>query len=190
MKIKFIILNLTIFLLCFKKILNGCKYIKEKDSTDILDTDIDDYLGNKEGDEARQSCFSLSNSYVQTDVCCYNKDTNKCVSKTEIWTDCPEISSEIFNNCGMAGIYQPITNEICTEISLVQGHCCFVKTESGATACIRTKELNKDKTKATNEIIDYVNKHNNNSIIKSVQCDGGYLKYYYLMLILFLILIK
>ena len=88
------------------------------------------------------------------------------------------------------GIHQPITTEIYTEISLVQGYCCFVKTESGATACIRTKELNKDKTKATNEIIDYVNKHNNIFIIKSVQCDGGYLKYYYLMLILFLILIK
>ena len=66
----------------------------------------------------------------------------------------------------------------------------FVKTESEVTACIRTKELNKDKTKATNEIIDYVNKHKNIFIIKSVQCDGGYLKYYYLMLILFLILIK
>ena len=28
----------------------------------------------------------------------------------------------------------------------------FVKTESEVTACIRTKELNKDKTKATNEL--------------------------------------
>ena len=65
--------------------------MKEKDSTDILDTDNDDYLDNKEGDVARQSCFSLSNSYVQTDVGCYNKDTNKVFQKQKFGLNVPKI---------------------------------------------------------------------------------------------------
>ena len=83
MKIKFIFLVPTLFFLCFKTILNGCKYITEKGSTDVLDTDSNDYLDNVQGDEARQKCYSLSNSRVHTDVCCYNKNNNKCVSKDE-----------------------------------------------------------------------------------------------------------
>ena len=187
MKIKFIFLNITVFFLCFKSILNGCKYITEKGSTNILDTDNDDYLENAQGDEARQSCYSLSNSKVHTDACCYNKNSNKCVSKDETDAECPTASSEIFNNCGMAGIYQPITAEICTKISLVQGYCCFVQTEKG-NACIRTKKLNKEKNKETDDIIEYVNRHNNNSVIKSVQCGSEYLGYYFLMLMSILII--
>ena len=89
----------------------------------------------------------------------------------------------------MAGVYQPVTAEICTEISLVQGYCCFVKTEKDGTACIRTRELKKEKNKETNDIIEYINKHNNNSVIKSVQCGSEFLKYYSLMLMLVIIVL-
>ena len=189
MKIKYIFLIQTLLFLCFKTILNGCKYITEKGSTEVLDTDSNDYLESAQGDEARQSCYSLSNSKVHTDVCCYNKNTNKCVSKDEDGAECPNLSTEIFNNCGLAGVYQPVTAEICTEISLVQGYCCFVKTEKDGTACIRTRELKKEKNKETNDIIEYINKHNNNSVIKSVQCGSEFLKYYSLMLMLVIIVL-
>ena len=63
------------------------------------------------------------------------------------------------NNCGMAGIYQPKSPEICKEISLVQGFCCFVKLNINSTessSCLRIKKITKDKKMESNEIIDFV----------------------------------
>ena len=192
MKIYLLYFFLILLISLFKSILNGCQYIEQKGSTTILNTDDNnDYLKGLTEDAAKQKCYSLSNFVDQNTVCCYDKINNKCISNDESATgkECPKISSEIFNNCGMAGIYEPVTPEICKEISLVQGYCCFVKTKNGATACVRTKELNKDKSKVTQEIITYVEVHNNNSVIESIQCNCSALKIYWLLFILILITI-
>ena len=68
----------------------------------------------------------------------------------------PQEIKGIFNNCGMAGIYQPVSEEVCQEISLVQGYCCFAELSNNEKACIRTKKLNKDKNTETSEIKSYV----------------------------------
>lgn len=88
-------------------------------------------------------------------ICCYNSGNNECFAKVNNNdADCPK-DSLIYNNCGMAGVYQPITTEICTEISLVQGYCCYANFTDGSSACLRTKELNKDKDSATNQMKEY-----------------------------------
>ena len=82
--------------------------------------------------------FILSNTIHEEGLCCYNNKTNKCVSKNETETEkidaegttgngendgtrrieensnennleCPQEINGIFNNCGMAGIYQPVS---------------------------------------------------------------------------------
>ena len=93
----------------------------------------------------------------------------------------------------MAGIYQPKTAATCTEISLVQGYCCYANFTDGSSACIRTKELNKDKNSATDDMSKYLNKVkdivklSNEFTFDKVQCKGYYLKFYMIFLILLII---
>ena len=187
-----LILKLVLLFLSFIYILNtntGCPYQTEKGG-DTVYTDDKKYLTDEEiknGTEAQQKCFSLSYSEVLPKQCCYS--SGKCVREDDgIQKECPNITL-IPNNCGMAGVYQPLTAATCTEISLVQGYCCFVQTKTNGTACIRTKELNKDKQPANTQINTYIEKAGSKpNDIDFVVCKGNYIKYYWLLIIILSVL--
>ena len=187
-----LILKLVLLFLSFIYILNtntGCPYLKEKGGNTVY-TDDEKYLTDEEiknGTEAKQKCYSLSHSEVLPKQCCYS--SGKCVREDDgIQKECPNITL-IPNNCGMAGVYQPLTAATCTEISLVQGYCCFVQTKTNGTACIRTKELNKDKQPANTQINTYIEKAGSNpNDIDFVVCKGNYIKYYWLLIIILSVL--
>ena len=87
----------------------------------------------------------------------------------------------------MALYYQPITAETCTEISLVDGYCCFVKTKNQGNACVSQKTIDADKkNEITDDVINYIKKFNLNPapVIESVECKGFYEKYYGFLLLL------
>ena len=165
-------LNLIVFLMSFNKILNeAC------DNTVNLD-------GLSES-EQKNKCFSLSHT-DNNGLCCLKKGTtkNECSTDTSL-VDCPVSNTDVPNNCGMAGIYEPQIASICKDISLVQGYCCYVglkkKSDNKASsACIRTKTLNKEKNEATDQIKNYVG---NSYIITSVDCHGASIKYYWFLII-------
>ena len=122
---------------------------------------LNDYLtGNPE--EKKKKCFALSN-YFDNELCCYDSSSGNCLNKTSGTKNsenykCPE-ETIVPNNCGTAGIYQPISPEICKEISLVQGFCCFVKlniNNNESSSCLRIKKITKDKKMESNEIKDFV----------------------------------
>ena len=98
---------------------------------------------------------------------------------------CPSKNGlNIYNNCGMAGIYEPQNNSTCIGISLVQGYCCFTKIEKGndkAKACLRAKQLNKDKSKAPAEIEEYVKNIIGDGATISVECGKFNLKFYLIL---------
>ena len=184
---------LYLLLLSFEFILNtGCLYRKTKDG-DNLDTDNGYLNGITNTTEAKQMCYSLSHSDAHANQCCYASTGNKCIPEpTSLGTgeECPQ-ATNIANNCGMAGVYQPLTKEICTEISLVQGYCCYIKTKSKGTACIRTKELNKDKNTVTDQMKQYIQDNNlNPDEIEFVLCKGNYIKYYWIFIIFAVIFLK
>ena len=157
----------------------GCDYWEKEDKKAVTDANYLSQLHTEE--EKKQKCYSLSNfKGVGNSLCCYNK--NKGCFKNETDTDpneCPK-GSTIYNNCGMAGIYEPVYSTICTEISLVQGYCCFVKTSIG-NACIRTKELDENVNATTEQINKYVN---GEAEIQSVICNGWNLKLYKMLSVL------
>ena len=100
-------------------------------------------------------------------------------------------STKITNNCGMVKFNQPTKKEDCTEISLVDGYCCFVKFKgtSHGTSCIRQGEIDEDnKNEITDEMRKAVNRLRTgtpaNVVIKSVQCKGYYITIYGLSLLL------
>ena len=106
--------------------------------------------------------------------------------------------TQITNNCGMALYYQPQTKEVCTEISLVDGYCCFVKTKSYGNACIRQGEIDEDnKNQITDEMKNAVNRLKDKTKItgdvvveiESVECEGYYMTFYGLSLLLLAVML-
>ena len=106
--------------------------------------------------------------------------------------------TEITNNCGMVLWNQPQKKEDCTEISLVDGYCCYVKIKNHGTACIRQGEIDEDnKNEITDEMKNSVNrlkdktKFTNNEVIEieSVECKGYYMTFYGLSLLLLAVML-
>jgi len=181
----FIFLNILLIQLPFSNEV-GCKYYT---ASGTEATTGDDYLKGSNADENKQSCFSLSTASKN---CCYKKDSSNketCVERDDTDPDqiCP-VNSRIHNNCGMALFYQPESKEACTEISLVNGYCCFVKTKNYGKACLKQDEIDEDEK---DEITDYMKDYFRNRLglnpdteIVSVQCEGSLLKYYGFLMIL------
>ncbi len=112
--------------------------------------------------------------------------------------DCPSgtisgSETDITNNCGMAQWCQPRSKETCTEISLVDGYCCYVETQSHGKACIRQGEIDEDnKNEITDEMRKAVNRlkpATENVEIESVQCKGYYIAFYGLSLLLLAVML-
>lgn len=160
-----------------------CKYQLTKDDQEGQKTNCT-YPLREDGENDTsysQKCFSLSETPVMKgERCCYDPTMQRCgkygtVSDSSL---CPvETVEGLHNNCGMAGVYQPASPNICKEISLVQGYCCYVsaKDENGSnvSACVRSKKLEKDKKKPSKQIKEYVGK---NITIDYVDCHGSFLK--------------
>ena len=100
----------------------------------------------------------------------------------------------VTNNCGMVQWFQPAVKEDCTEISLVDGYCCFVKFKgTNGASCIRQGEIDEDnKNEITDEMRKAVNRlkpANVNVEIESVQCKGYYIAFYGLSLLLLAVML-
>ena len=184
----FIFLNILLIQLSFSTE-GACQYYESPSTSKATDAN---YLsGSNEEDEKKQKCFSLSNSDINDGLCCYNSGTKLCEKADASSGDviCPSASKEkLKNNCGMALFYQPVSKEACTEISLVNGYCCFVKTKSQGNACLKQDEIDEDEK---DEITDYMKDYFRNRLglnpdteIVSVQCEGSLLKYYGFLMIL------
>ena len=104
--------------------------------------------------------------------------------------------TKVTNNCGMAKWYQPSSRETCTEISLVDGYCCYVKFKGGnGASCIRQGEIDEDnKNEITDEMRKAVNRLKKSDIsgnveIESVECKGYYIAFYGLSLLLLAVML-
>ena len=186
-----ILFYLTLFFSLFSLINNEpCIYKINKDDNDGTSTNSSTLEGINDENEKMQKCFSFSNSDIFNYKCCYHKNnTNEeCAKENSFPTDmsCPE-EGTVFNNCGMAGIYMPQTSATCTEISLVQGYCCYAEFSDESTACIRTKDLNKNKNTATGQMKNYLKQVNQklslNLEINKVVCKGYNLHHNWIFLI-------
>ena len=182
----FIFLNILLIQLPFSNEV-GCTYYTASGTEAITG---DDYLKGSNADENKKSCFSLSTASKK---CCYNMGSDgkeTCVERDPTINNDPNcpVNSRIHNNCGMALFYQPESKEACTEISLVNGYCCFVKTKSKGSACLKQDEIDEDEK---DEITDYMKDYfrnrlglNPDEVIDTVQCEGSLLKYYGFLMIL------
>ena len=189
----FFLTKLFLFLMLYQSsFCDGCTYKEKRTQTETNTTDSK-FLSNINSEEGKkQKCFSLSKSDVFPNLCCYDATNNLCVKEgtSSNSPQCPTVTTTIVNNCGMAGIYQPVTAERCTEISLVDGYCCFLKTKNGETACVKKKEIDEDdKNMITDDIKKYLQENSiSEADIDSLKCKGFLLKNF-LSSILFLLVI-
>ena len=178
----FIFLNILLIQLPFSNEDGGCTYYEVGS---IPKTTDGTYLKSSNAEENKQSCFSLSTA--ETPCCYLNSGGTQTCTTDRSAAVCPEYS-DIKNNCGMALFYQPVSKEVCTEISLVNGYCCFVETNNHGRACLKQDEIDEDEK---DEITDYMKDYFRNRLgynpdteIKSVQCEGSLMKYYGFLMIL------
>ena len=173
-----------------------CQYRTEASQTiDTAPYTDNKYLtsGTSNAEERKQKCFSLSHSDLVSGQCCYYVnstdqkeycvDKNSSTSETDSGVECPKDSNlKLPNNCGMALYYQPFSKEVCTEISLVDGVCCYVETKSYGKACLRQDSVDDD-DESKEEITDYMKDYFRNKLdidpndIKYVRCEGNYFKF-------------
>ena len=178
---------------------NGCRYISSPGETTYTD---EDFLKNVvDENEKIHKCFALASTEVNPGDCCYYKDSDNkqyCTTDTSLSSvKCANaFKSKIANNCGMALYYEPQAPVICTEISLVDGFCCYVDTTNHGKACVRQEKIDEDnKSKITDEIKNEVkklliDKDDTNPIeVKAVQCEGTFMTYYGLSLLLLSIIL-
>ena len=172
-------------------------------------SNITDYLGSNKTDhkEKKERCFALS-YFFNNSVCCYNNITNECMTinnetynnETDIVQtnnnetndfQCPE-TPIIPNNCGFAGIFEPLDAKVCNGISLVQGYCCYTLLklyDVEKHSCLRTKVLSKDKNKPSNALTKYVKAINSTIEILKVECKQFNKNYNFILYIIFVIII-
>ena len=179
----------------------GCQYRTEASQTSETAPYTDHkYLTHNDTNQNKQSCFSLSHSDLVEEQCCYKENTTDhkgyCIdpkksgySSSTPGLECPEVTKDgVTNNCGMALYYQPIAKDICTEVSLVNGVCCFVQTKNHGNVCLRQDSIDEDNKE---EITDYMKDYFKNKLklnpdeeIVKVQCNGNYIKFYGMLLLL------
>ena len=177
------ILQLIIFLISFSSILsNGCKYINEKDEVSITNANFLDLY--KDTSLKRLACYSLSNDTNYTQNCCYDETEQQCIIQEDLSNlkanvSCPTYSL-VPNTCGLAYFYQPDFKENCTDISLVNGYCCYAKGKYKGNdwkACIRFNELNDDKKPKSTDIINAISKQLKLTLTDiTYECNGLYTK--------------
>ena len=154
------------------------------------DNDLSAYLdvSNDNVDEKKRRCFDLSYNFGNH-ICCYNEEIHTCYNMTEDQSSdndfCPR-KTNIPNNCGLAGLMEPTDSSVCTEITLVQGYCCYVTIKLGDKnlhSCLRTKKLAKEKKEASEQIKNYIERlkdKDNNYEIGEVVCWNFNLQYFWL----------
>ena len=131
----------------------------------------------------RETCFLYSYSDEQNSVCCYDKSNKKCVKKStdaapEENIECPE-KTKINNNCGLAGMFQPVNSSQCTGMSLVEAFCCYVEIngDGANNACFRSKkyvDLGKHK-KNRGEVDKTLASYGDGYTIKNITCYGEWI---------------
>ena len=172
---------LLIIIINFSHAVDLCYYQQNKDDEDGVKATSSYLSQNTEDKSAAAVCHSLSHTPVNTEKCCYDTSGNQCVKYADSMEDgpnykCPE-DTVVNNSCGMAGIYQPIEESVCTEISLVGGYCCFVtskKDNKNSTSCLRNQKLSKNVNDITDQIKEALTYGESEFV--SMKCQGNYMK--------------
>ena len=139
-------------------------------------------------------CLSFSYQFGNS-VCQFTNETKACesVSEGEFSSSSSKYAlTNVSNNCGFNGFFEPLIRDNCTDIKLVEGHCCYVNYTLSAEdstirkSCLRTNKF-KEKGEIPGDISELVKNINQNIKIITVDCKESNIKLKYNLLFAFLI---
>ena len=174
-----LLLILYVFLLNIK--------LSNQESCNIGDYNISEFNEEK--------CLSFSYQF-NNEICFFKNESGviSCDNITETEFESQANGkyslSNITNNCGFAGFFEPLSNVSCREVNLVEGRCCYVNYTIGEEkkirySCLRTNKYKKDKTpEDINDLFD--NQYSYASLIKA-DCKESNIKMKYNLIFAFLI---
>ena len=136
-------------------------------------------------------CLSFSYQFGNS-VCKFTNETKACESVTEgDFSSSKYTLSKVSNNCGFNGFFEPLIRDNCTDIKLVEGHCCYVNYTLPDAATIRKSCLRTNKFKkqgdTPGDVSELVTKINKDIKIITVDCKESNIKLKYNLLFAFLI---
>ena len=158
-----------------------------------------DYFQSKTEEEKNnmmneELCLSFSYQFGNS-VCQFTNETKACesVSEGEFSSSSSKYAlTNVSNNCGFNGFFEPLIRDNCTDIKLVEGHCCYVNYTLSAEdstirkSCLRTNKF-KEKGEIPGDISELVKNINQNIKIITVDCKESNIKLKYNLLFAFLI---
>ena len=155
-----------------------------------------DYFQSKTEEEKNnmmneELCLSFSYQFGNS-VCQFTNETKACESVSEEdFSSNKYALTEVSNNCGFNGFFEPLIRGDCTDIKLVEGHCCYVNYTLPDAATIRKSCLRTNKFKkqgdTPGDVSELVTKINKDIKIITVDCKESNIKLKYNLLFAFLI---
>ena len=158
-----------------------------------------DYFKSNEGNIVMNEELCLSFSYqFGNSVCKFTENESSdptCESVSEEdFSSNPSNKytlTEVSNNCGFNGFFEPLIRGDCTDIKLVEGHCCYVNytlpnADPIRKSCLRTNKFKKQ-GEIPGDISELVTKLNKDIKIITVDCKESNIKLKYNLLFAFLI---
>ena len=175
-----LLLILYVFLLNIK--------LSNQESCNIGDYNISEFNEEK--------CLSFSYQF-NNEICFFKNESGviSCdnITETELETESNGKYSltNITNNCGFAGFFEPTSTTSCREVNLVEGRCCYVnytiegKETTIRKSCLRTNKYKKDKI--PEDINNLFTQHYAYASLKGAYCKESNIKMKYNLIFLFLI---
>ena len=155
------------------------------------------YGGYSMDEPTEEKCLSFSYQFNNS-ICIWknNSGTIICnnITETELETESNGKYSltNITNNCGFSGFFEPTSTTSCREVNLVEGRCCYVNyTISGEEtkirkSCLRTNKYKK-KDKSPEDINNLFTQHYAYASLRGAYCKESNIKMKYNLIFLFLI---
>ena len=164
-----------------------------------VDCETGDYFQSKTEEEKNnmmneELCLSFSYQFGNS-VCQFTNETKACesVSEGEFSSSSSKYAlTNVSNNCGFNGFFEPLIRDNCTDIKLVEGHCCYVNYTLSAEdstirkSCLRTNKFKKQGD-TPGDVSELVTKINKDIKIITVDCKESNIKLKYNLLFAFLI---
>ena len=159
-------------------------------------------LDEKYSQTALTEEFCKGHSYkFDNRICFFNG--GKCLNYTNISDETVGIKNSTYNytladkvknNCGTSGFFEPSQESICTDLKLVDGHCCFLEyidendndKNKNHYACIRTDKYEKE-GKIPSDIDKFIKRKYKNIKINRIKCNSILLSYDFYLIFLFIL---
>lgn len=129
-----------------------------------------------DGGSSKTACIELN--YKTHTVNSFKKEILSIVDNKTTSVLCSAETKSIENNCGVAGVYEPLSRDYCSNATIPESFCCMVKHSNGASCRRLDKYINDDDDSKKYSDLSTELKNKNQSVdISKVLCTERFIHY-------------